>query len=460
MPEVPKNQILRIGIIQGGKIIEEKLIRKRSTVAVGTATRNTIILPSASAPKSFALFELRGNDYYLGFTDEMTGRVSVGDQAADLQSLKAQNLVRKTGSTYSLKLNENSRGRVSVGECIVLFQFVSPPPEPVRPQLPSIVRGYWVHNIDWPYSSTFCSLLVCMAILMIWAANTPLPKEEMSLEDIPDRFAKLIMPDKPMENGEDNGAGKKEEEQPKPTKKDDKKDQEPVEVTGNDTDDAKAAKAAIHRANVEKKVAGRGLLKLLGAKGASGLAGGGAVADVFSEGSIAGSGDGVFTGIGGLDVATASGQKGQRGVDGAGTAAGIEDLGTRGVVGGAGDGTGKKKVEAQVVAKVTAANLQEFDSDSRNQKDIMDVLRRRMGGIKSCYEKRLKRNPELKGKVVIRFVIHSGGAVTEAEIVENTTGDGDLGACIAERIRSVRFPSAEGADTTVTYPIILVPGSG
>ena len=120
MPEPAKPKILRIGVIRGGKIIEEKLIRKRSSVTVGTGNRNTIVLPAANAPKNMALFEMRGNDYFLAFTDQMTGRVSVADKAADLQSLKAQNLVRKTGNTYHLKLSENSRGRVSVGECILL----------------------------------------------------------------------------------------------------------------------------------------------------------------------------------------------------------------------------------------------------------------------------------------------------------------------------------------------------
>ncbi len=458
MVKSDKSPILRIGVIQGGKIIEEKLIRERTTVTVGSGTRNTIVLPSASAPKSIALFELQSGEYHLSFTDGMDGRVSVGEQAADLQSLKAQNLVRRTSSGYSFKLNESSRGRVSVGECIILFQFVTPQPEPVRPQLPSVARGYWLHNMDWPYSSTFGSCLLAMIVVVVWANNTPLPKE-MGIEDIPDRFAKLVMPDKPSDTKSDDGAGPAEDEKPQP-KKDDKKkvDTQPEEGPAGDSEEARAARAAIHREKVEKKVAGRGLLKLLGAKGPGGMASG-AVADVFNEGSIGGSGEGTFEGIGGLDVATAAGQRGTRGGDGAGSAASIEDLGTRGVEKGVGDGSGKRKVEAQVVAKVTATSLQEFDSDSRNQKDIMDTLRRRMGGVKACYEKRLKRNPELKGKVVVRFVIAAGGSVIEAEVVENTTGDSDLAACIAQSVRVIRFPPAEGSETTVTYPIILVPGS-
>jgi hypothetical protein len=453
MSEPMKQKILRIGVIRSGKIIEERLIRKRSTVTVGTGTRNSIVLPATNAPKSFGLFELRGNDYYLAFTEEMSGRLSVGEKAADLQSLKAQNLVRKTGNTYHLMLNEDSRGRVSVGECIILFQFVAPPPEPVRPQLPATVRGYWMRNIDWPYSSTLGVTLACMLVLWIWAGQIPLP-EDMGIDDIPDRFAKMVMPDKIMENEKEEGEGAgKEEEIPKAKKKN-KQEEDEGEGEG-DSEEARAASEAVRRARIEKKVSGRGLLKILGARGESGVAMGGAVADVFGEGSVGGSGDGAFDGIGGLDVATAAGQKGQRGMDGAGSAASIEDMGTRGVVGKAGSG-GKGKREARVVARVSSAALQEFDSDSRSQSDITKIIRRRLGGIKHCYEQRLKRNPDLKGKIVVRFVIHPGGKVIEAEVVENTTGDRELG--IAARVKSVRFPPAEGGETSVVYPFILAPG--
>jgi TonB family protein len=456
MSESLKQKILRIGVIRGGKIIEERLVRKRLTVSVGTGTRNSIVLPATDAPKSFALFELRGNDYYLAFTDDMSGRLSVDEQAADLQSLKAQNLVRKTGTTYHLKLNEDSRGRVSVGECIILFQFVAPPPEPVRPQLPAMVRGYWIRNIDWPYSSTLGVTLACMLTLWIWAGLVPIPERDIGIEDIPDRFVKRFMPDKHMEDDEGEGEGAGQEEVPQPKKKAQREEDESGGDEG-DGEEVRAATETARRARIEKKVSGRGLLKILGARGGSSMSAGGAVADVFGEGSIGGSGDGAFDGIGGLDVATAAGQKGQRGMDGAGSAASIEDMGTRGVVGKAGKG-GRGKRESRVVARVSSAALQEFDSDSRSQNDIKKVIRRRLGGIKHCYEKRLKRNPDLKGKIVVRFVIHPGGKVIEVEVMENTTGDRELGQCIAARVKSVRFPPAEGGETSVVYPFILAPG--
>jgi outer membrane biosynthesis protein TonB len=457
MAESGKQKILRLGVIRGGKIIEEKLIRKRVSVTVGTGTKNNIVLPTTNAPKAYTLFELRGNDYYLVFTDQMSGRMSVGDKAADLQSLKAQNLVRKHGNSYYLKLSDVARGRVSVGECIILFQFVNPPPEPVRPQLPSIVRGYWLRNIDWPYTSTFGVTILVMLIIMIWAKNVPLPKE-VTIEDIPDKFAKMIIPDKPEEeetSDEADGAGEKKKE---PVIEKKAKDDEPEseEPSAEEQEAARKKAAAAKRAKMEKKVAGRGLLKVLGAKGPGGVAAGGAVADVFGEGGIAGSGDGAFDGIGGLDVATAAGQKGQRGMDGAATATSIADIGTKGVVGKAGKGRGKS--EARVVARVSSAALQEFDSDSRSQSDIVKVIKRRIGGIKHCYEKRLKRDPELRGKIVISFVIHPGGKVIEVEVASNTTGDSELAECIASRVKSIRFPATDGSETSVTYPFILAPG--
>ena len=196
---------------------------------------------------------------------------------------------------------------------------------------------------------------------------------------------------------------------------------------------------------------------MAGAGTACGLAGGDAVADVFSDGAVGGGG-GAFDGVGGgLDIATAPGQRGARGAGGAGETASIDSLGTRGVIGAAGRGT-RKKSEARVVARVSSAAMQEFDSDSRSQSDIKKVMRRRLGGIKRCYEKRLKRNPDLRGKVVIRFVIHQGGKIIEVEVVENTTGDPELAACIRARVAAIRFGSTDGGETVVVYPFILAPG--
>ena len=62
-----------------------------------------VLGPSYETPAEVRLLEKAGahaqeNECTLAFTDDMSGRLSVGEKAADLQSLKAQNLVRKTGT--------------------------------------------------------------------------------------------------------------------------------------------------------------------------------------------------------------------------------------------------------------------------------------------------------------------------------------------------------------------------
>ena len=87
MSAKPDSKVLRIGIIQGGKIVEERLLRKRAKVTIGLAQRNTFVLPISSI-KSHTLFDLQGDHYELAFTSEMDGRVAVEGEALDLAALK------------------------------------------------------------------------------------------------------------------------------------------------------------------------------------------------------------------------------------------------------------------------------------------------------------------------------------------------------------------------------------
>src|SRR5688572_6356978 len=71
-PTGPK--VLRIGVIQGGKIVEERIVRKRETVTVGSSEKNHFVVQGESVPTRFELFQLVGSDYILNFTDKMSGR--------------------------------------------------------------------------------------------------------------------------------------------------------------------------------------------------------------------------------------------------------------------------------------------------------------------------------------------------------------------------------------------------
>ena len=49
---------LRVALIQGSKITEDRTLRRRVSVTVGQDSRNTFVVPVSNLPPSFQLFEI------------------------------------------------------------------------------------------------------------------------------------------------------------------------------------------------------------------------------------------------------------------------------------------------------------------------------------------------------------------------------------------------------------------
>src|SRR5450755_5079014 len=77
MAQASGPKVLRIGLVQGGKVIEERVIKQRTSVTIGPSEKSMFVIPSKAIPPNFKVFELQGGDYYLNFLDGMTGRVAL-----------------------------------------------------------------------------------------------------------------------------------------------------------------------------------------------------------------------------------------------------------------------------------------------------------------------------------------------------------------------------------------------
>ncbi len=440
-------KILRIGVIQGGKIIEERLVKKRDTVTIGQGARNTIVIPVSNLPPSFPVFEMRGGSYLLRFTDAMAGRLSVGDNQLDFAALKEQGLAKRDKDGYVVPLSDTAKGKIALGEVTLLFQFVTPPPEAPKPVLPDIAKGSLWHTIDHVFFGILAGILAVNFSSMGVLAAMPVPEEsEITLEELPDRFVKMIVPEKPKETPKP----KEEVAQGEGDKKEDKK------VADNKAKDTKpkgpatAEEKAARTAAIQKAVGSKGLLKMLGSLGDG--SGGGAIEDVLGGGAGQTDIAGALAGAGGVGVATgdalaAGGRKG----GGSGNAAGIGDLSTSGGAGGAGN-LGEKKVAA-VTGRVIDQGP-EVESSSCDRDKIAGYVKRNLRAIQGCYERELKRNVGLKGKVVVRFTIGETGKVKEIEIEENTLGNDQVTSCIKNTIRMWIFPIKDN-ECPVAYPFVF-----
>jgi hypothetical protein len=124
-----ERKVLRIGIIQDGKILQERMIKANETVTVGEAAKNTFVFPKTSLKVAeFPLFKATRKGYELHFTDKMKGKISSGGAVVSISKLKNDPSVKRSGGAFILPLTPQDRGKVTIDSVTVLFQFVAPPP--------------------------------------------------------------------------------------------------------------------------------------------------------------------------------------------------------------------------------------------------------------------------------------------------------------------------------------------
>lgn len=470
-PPAPKGpKVLRIGVVQNGRIIEERIVRKRETVTIGHSERNHFVIPAKSLPSRYDLFEMRGETYLLTFSDDMDGRVSVPSGLADFATLKSSGKAKRKGQYWQVELTEESRGKVVIGESTLLFQFVTPPPIQPRPQLPAAVRGGFVKRIDWPFISITMVTAVIEFGLILWLVTKDWPIEA-NWQAAPDRFAELITEDLPSQEEIDDLQKQLSGDEPQEQGDD---AEAPAEDSGETQQtkgpakqlsaeeraaraEAAARAAAERRARLTEAMSRVAMAKIIGSIGGDSS---GAVADVLRGGDVGSDISDVMSQVKGVGVARGGDSGVLRKVsggsgDGSGSAVDIGQLRT-----GGGDKTVESEgmgSERQVSGKVGQGKaVASGGTGVLNPDEVRATVGRALGGIKACYERALRRNPTLEGRVTIAFTVGGGGRVTSASASNDTIGS-EVSSCIVSRFQALRFPAPQGGNVTFSYPFFFQP---
>ena len=345
-------------------------------------------------------------------------------------------------------LDERSRGKISVGDLTILFQFVTPPPQQPRPRLPASVHGSWTTGLDWAFTLIGGVSFLAHLVLVLYLRNVDWPRKP-DIEEIPDRFVQMIVKAKPPEPPKQQA------------KTDDKTEDKKVENKVASTSAAKKApkpelspeeKARIdaeRRARLAEQVRNTGILKLLGAK----ADGSGSIADVLGKGDVDRDQEKAFQGVGGLTVATSDAAlRGVKsGTGGSGKVADIGSLRGAGTIasGNTGAGATEKRVSGVVKSEAPAVDG-ELDPAL-----VSKEVRARIGAVKACYERALKRNPNLSGKVKVRWTITAAGTVSGVDIADDTMGDSEVSSCIKQLVARWRFPEPSNGSVEVEFPFVF-----
>lgn len=444
-------KVLKIGLVVDEQLVQERVIDHGAVVTISAAEGATFRAEGTELPDGAAVFVYRDGRYYLRAQGSMKGRVtSTGNKVAVEKALK-KGEGEADGDARLFPLDADDKGKLTLGTVTVLFRFVEPPPPPAPVAVEVVSYRAKLIEDDDPVFLGWLGVTTALALVFsVWVSNAE--RVEIAFEDLPKRFTTIKLPPPevkaevdlppPTENAE--GTGKVEE---KPA------DAPPKEAAdgGDKVKSAKAVNDAKKNIQQSSALFQAVQAQMFGTMGAN------------SRGSVLlDNADGAFNDLSGkleqvADQAAFVGD-GSRIRGGAGVVGGTGDktIGDieKGIDGGAGGKTDLGKApEVKVKGSVAASSL---DFDGGDATNVKKVIANYKAQLVFCHEQALKLNPKVAGKVTVSWYVE-GGAATDVNVIENTTDDKDLGACVVGKIRRWKF--GEVPDGTVQNTFVFQPKS-
>jgi len=133
-------------------------------------------------------------------------------------------------------------------------------------------------------------------------------------------------------------------------------------------------------------------------------------------------------------------------------------------VGGAGGSIGSVKFSRVTSAIGTAAAddrpLSSGPGPSRTDEEIQIVFDRYKAALYRIYNRELRKNPTLQGKMILRITILPSGKVSKAKVESSDLDSALLSRKIIERVKRFNFGAKKDVPTiTILYPIDFLPAS-
>jgi hypothetical protein len=275
-----------------------------------------------------------------------------------------------------------------------------------------------------------CSIILGILIPM-W--DIPVP-DRIEVVEVPERLAKLIQPPPPPPPPKPKEQPKEEEK--KPDKKQEKKaEKKPEEVK-----------------KARKKAESAGLMAFK--DDFADLIDDTPIATLGAKAKISGKGSKAKQTT--RSLVTAAAGSGSTGIN---TAALSRN------VGGSGDSIGGvefSRVESSIGTDFAGEErpLSDGPGPSRTDEEIQIVFDKYKAALYRIYNKELRKNPTLQGKMVLRLTIEPDGSVSSSTVDSSDMDSPDLDKKIAARVKRFNFGAKDGVPTiTILYPIDFLPAT-
>jgi len=116
--------------------------------------------------------------------------------------------------------------------------------------------------------------------------------------------------------------------------------------------------------------------------------------------------------------------------------------------------------KSELPVSVPGAKVEMESPDGKlDQNMIRNVVNARKKSVSICYQREIKRNSNLRGKMEFLVTVQPTGNVSRASVETPTFKGTELAGCIAEKIRGWRFPAFGGQPQKIVVPFVLEKGS-
>lgn len=117
----------------------------------------------------------------------------------------------------------------------------------------------------------------------------------------------------------------------------------------------------------------------------------------------------------------------------------------------------ESKLEEVSAAAADNRQQQSREKAYRGDQAIRQRMEEAKGRIFGIYNRALRENPTLQGKVVFKLVIEPNGSVSSAQIVSSELNDADLERKLLAAVRGINFGASDVLQTTLNYSFDFLP---
>ncbi|MFQ5648901.1 MAG: TonB family protein [bacterium] len=432
---------LLVKIEQGGSVLHRRLSCKEK-ISVGLHPNNDVTVYGEAFPRQHVLFAGKNSHFQINLTGQMKGEVIAGDSRLSFRDMILHGLLPRKGGSFTYPITRGKRGVVVVGDAKITFQCTE-----VDAKAAKAVQGPRFIGYSWAYA-TFKDLgkdLAFKAILLFFIVVHALVLKYMSglptdltprvrASNVPERLAKIIVrnPESDFAPARRRGvAGGADEE-----------------ASGEQEE---AARRGGEEERENRRPESQGVLGLLTGLGSTGTSSN--LTDFLLDKGLVRELDQVMTAT---DLTLGNGD---------GSSDELDDLFAATDLGGGIDDILEDFDEVEKVSLGEKGRIQveriggmtgsQSALGRRSEESVRSVMLSYTGRLTYIYNKYLRRDPGLKGKLVVEVTIAADGSVASVRLVSSSMNHPEFERDILSFIRRWKYAAIEQGTVTVTYPLFF-----